>query len=166
VSERQRPIDQDPNPNCGIPRKHDHDHGRVGAAVLLTLALSGCATAMSTAPLENTYWKLLRAGGADVVVADGEREPHLVLHPARSTLAGHTGCNRFTLGYTLRGADLVFVRPAPLPAACQSAAATRQQALMLQALERTVHWRVAGQRLELLGSGGEVLAGFESVYLR
>ena len=156
------------------PRLEDRGSG---GAVLLLLALSACAAATSTAPLENTYWKLLRAGSVATVVQDGEREPHLVLHPARrephlvlhparAALAGHTGCNRIAFGYVLSGAEIVFARPVPLPAACKSAAATRQEALMLRALERTARWRVAGERMDLLDSAGQVLASFESVYLR
>ena len=145
------------------PRLEDRGSG---GAVLLLLALSACAAATSTAPLENTYWKLLRAGNVVTVVQDGEREPHLVLHPTRGALAGHTGCNRIAFGYVLSGAEIVFARPVPLPAACKSAAATRQEALMLQALERTARWRVAGERMDLLDSAGQVLASFESVYLR
>ena len=145
------------------PRLEDRGSGGV---VLLLLALSACAAATSTAPLENTYWKLLRAGSVATVVQDGEREPHLVLHPARAALAGHTGCNRIAFGYVLSGAEIVFARPVPLPAACKSAAATRQEALMLRALERTARWRVAGERMDLLDSAGKVLASFESVYLR
>ena len=137
-----------------------------GVAWLLVLALSACAATTSTAPLENTYWKLLRAGSVATVVQDGEREPHLVLHPARGALAGHTGCNRIAFGYMLSGTEIVFAWPLPLPAACKSAAATRQEALMLQALERTTRWRVAGERMDLLDSAGQVLASFESVYLR
>ena len=162
MSERQRPAKLD------LDTPHKRRDGRAASAVALWLALSlsGCATAMSTAQLENTYWKLLRADGVAAVVEDGEREPHFVLHPARAALAGHTGCNRLTLGYTLTGAALAFARPAPVPAACQRGAATRQQARMLQALGRTAHWRVVGEQLELLDSAGLVLASFESVYLR
>ena len=155
------------NPHLHAPhRRRDGRAASAASAVALLLALSGCANAMSTAKLENTYWKLLRVGAVPTVVEDGEREPHLVLHPARAALAGHTGCNRIGFGYTLGGTDLVFARPAPLPAACKSAAAARQQALMLQALERTAGWRVAGERLDLLDSAGQVMASFESVYLR
>ena len=139
---------------------------RAGGAVAAMLALSGCATAMATAALENTYWKLLQTGNLAAVVEEGEREPHFVLHPARAALAGHSGCNRFALAYRLDGAELVFTRPAAPPAACKSAAATRQQALLMHALERTTRWRVAGERLDLLDSAGQVLARFESVYLR
>lgn len=138
----------------------------MAAAAVTALALAGCATATSAATLENTYWKLLRARGETVTVAEGQREPHLLLQGPQRGLAGFSGCNRLGGSYGRGAAAAIHFEASLLTrSACDGAAALHEK-LFLDALARATAWRIAGDRLELLDGAGAVLAGFESVYLR
>lgn len=105
--------------------------------------------------LTNTYWKLVLLGGRAVAVAEGSREPHLILRIDGRTLAGSGGCNSLNGSYKLDGAALTFGPVATTKMMC--AGAMDQEQAFLQALGGVRGWRVDGDRLELLdGSGGEV----------
>jgi len=129
-------------------------------------ARSACEAAPSSsdASLENTTWKLVALRGKPVVGADRQREPHLILQPEQHRVTGSGGCNRIAGGYTLAGDRLTFGRTAGTLMAC--ADGMEQERAFLDALGTVARWRVAGQRLELLDSRGEVLARFEAVTLR
>lgn len=118
----------------------------------------------SAASLENTYWKLTTLRDKLVVVADRQREPHLILQPAQHRVAGSGGCNRFAGGYTLASDRLTFGRTAGTMMACVDS--MEQERVFLEALALVARWRVDGQRLELLDERGEVLLRFEALYLR
>lgn len=120
--------------------------------------------ARSTASLENTYWKLLDAGGTVARASDNQQEPHFILHPADHRVSGSGGCNRLTGGYETSGDRLAFGAIASTMRACPSGMDTERA--FLQALERVATWRIAGERLELRDAGGAVVARFESVYLK
>ena len=118
----------------------------------------------SAASLENTYWKLVTLRGQPVVVADRQREPHLILQPEQHRVAGSGGCNRIAGGYTLAGDRLTFGRTAGTMMACRDG--MEQERTFLDALGAVARWRIDGQRLELVDSRGDVLARFEAVVLR
>jgi heat shock protein HslJ len=139
---------------------------RRAAVIAAAAVLSACATAMSTAALQNTYWKLLRIGSEAVSVAEGQREPHLVLHGQGRGLVGFSGCNRVSGSFTLDGETIHFGDVVTSRMACANDAALRQEQRFLDVLPRTARWRIAGERLDLLDRDGAVLASFESVYLR
>lgn len=119
--------------------------------------------AFVTTPLENTYWKLVRLADAPVVVEDGQREPHLVLHADETRVAGSTGCNRLIGSYQLAGEDLAFGQLGSTMMACADGMQTERA--FLDALEKTASWRVLGEYLELYDAEGDRLARFEAVYL-
>jgi uncharacterized lipoprotein YbaY/heat shock protein HslJ len=118
----------------------------------------------SASSLENTYWKLTTLRGKPVVVADRQREPHLILQPAQHRVAGSGGCNRIAGGYTLAGDRLTFGRTAGTMMACVDS--MEQERAFLDALSTVARWRIDVQRLELLDERGEVLLRFEAVALR
>ena len=62
-----------------------------------------CGARFDTAPLENSYWKLTRLGGAPVLVAERQREPHLILRPQDGRFGGSGGCNTMAGGYRVDG---------------------------------------------------------------
>jgi heat shock protein HslJ/uncharacterized lipoprotein YbaY len=129
-------------------------------------AQSACEAplASSDAALENTLWKLLALRGKPVVVADLQREPHLVLQPEQHRVAGSGGCNRLAGGYTLAGDRLTFGRTVGTMMACPDG--MEQERAFHEALAAVARWRIDGQRLELLDSRGGVLARFEAVAAR
>jgi putative lipoprotein len=89
--------------------------------VLLRRSGDGAAEyAESTAPLENTYWKLTRLSAAPVEAAINQREPHLLLHPDDQRVSGSGGCNALAGTYATQGARIAFSRMAGTLMACRS----------------------------------------------
>lgn len=125
---------------------------------------SGDCESRSTATLENTYWKLVQAGGVPVKLAAQQREPYFVLHSTDHRVAGYAGCNRMSGAYTLAGDKLNFTQMAVTMMACAQGMEIEQA--FNQALEKVAAWRIDGEELELIDAGGEVVATFESRYLR
>jgi len=122
------------------------------------------ADSVSDAKLENTYWKLTAFGTAAVVVADNQREPHLILHPDDKRVSGSGGCNRLAGTYTVEGNRLTFSRMAGTMMACPSG--MEQERSFHDALGRAATWRIDGERLELSDATGKVIAQFESRYMK
>lgn len=143
--------------------------GSTGRATLqvdrfLSADASATCPAASTATLENTYWKLITLAGKPVNVTDGQREPHLLLHPGQQHVSGSGGCNRIMGSYTLSGDRLDFGKLASTLMMCLQGG--EQERDFLATLERTARWQVQGQQLTLLAADGNALAVFESRYLR
>lgn len=140
--------------------------GRASLQVDRFLSADAAATcpAASTASLENTYWKLITLAGKPVNVPDGQREPHLLLHPEQQRVSGSGGCNRIMGGYTLAGNRLGFGKLASTLMMCLQGG--EQERDFLASLERTAGWQVQGQQLTLLAADGSTLATLESRYLR
>lgn len=120
---------------------------------------------VATAPLQNTYWKLVRLGNEAVAPPVGQnREAHLVLHTQDRRLAGSGGCNRLMGSYVLEGGKLSFPSVATTRMACPEAGDTEGR--FLKALTQVAGYRLAGQQLVLLDTGGQALAQLEAVALR
>jgi heat shock protein HslJ len=118
----------------------------------------------STASLENIYWKAIRLGGHDVVVPEGTREPHFVLHAEDHHVAGTGGCNQFSGNYATAGDSLTFSALASTMMACAEPTMT-QEKWLTDALSQARTWRITGEQLELLRDG-KVIGTFVSVYLK
>lgn len=123
-----------------------------------------CGRPFVTEALENTYWKLTRLGERAVFVAEGQREPSLVLHPADHRFSGSGGCNAIAGSYALDGNRIELAPLAGTRMACAEGMDAEQA--YLAALARVRSWRVTGQHLELYGPAGELLLRFEAVWLR
>jgi putative lipoprotein len=139
--------------------------GAKSVDMLLRRASGQAAGTVPDAPLTNTYWKLIRMGATPVVVADNQREPHLILRPAEKRVSGSTGCNSLAGSYTLEADRLSFGRMAGTMMACADAVAEQEKAV-LTALAAAQRWRIAGERLELFDAQGQSVAQFESRYLQ
>ena len=122
-----------------------------------------CGPWVSTPELENTYWKLVRLGDQPMLVSAGRPEIHLRLVREGRKVQGFAGCNRLVGGYELGGQDLRFVGLATTRMACQEEMELEQA--FLKALGATARWNILSKHLELYGSGGELLARFESRYM-
>ena len=125
---------------------------------------SGGDAARESAPLENTYWKVMSIGDDTVTVAEGRREPHFVLRPSSQQVGGYAGCNTLLGKYELKGDELSFPGVASTMMACPEGMDTEKK--FLDTLRAASRWRIAGERLELLDSGGRVLARFERRLMR
>lgn len=121
---------------------------------------SGRVPGATVAPFENTYWRLADLGGTPVRIVP-QREPNFTLHSASNTVTGSGGCNRISGTYLLRGDHITFGRFTSTMMACSEGMDTERA--YLSALTRSVQWRIAGQRLELLNNRGVRVAGFEAV---
>lgn len=121
-------------------------------------------SALSTASLEGTYWKAITLAGHEVIVPEGTREAHFVLHAGEHRVAGTGGCNRFSGNYTINGDSLTFGTLASTMMACAERAMT-QEKWLTEALSRATTWRITGEQLELLRDGA-VIGVFRSVYLK
>ena len=119
----------------------------------------------ASAPLQNTYWKLVELKGQPVaMLPDQEREVRITLARQDQRLTGFTGCNALGGSYALSGASLRFDHLASSMQLCEPAlnALERQ---VLAALAATTGQRIDGQWLSLL-AGDRVLARLEAVALK
>ncbi len=118
-----------------------------------------CEAPMSSASLENTYWRLMRLRDQPVTVAEKQREPHLILHPDKMRVSGSGGCNQLMSSYSIDGDRLTFSRPASTRMACPQG--MEQEDAFLAALPSVVRWRISAEQLELLDENGNTVASFE-----
>ena len=132
--------------------------GGRGAEVAMTLRMVGSAS------LENTYWRLVRLGEKPVAGPEGQREAHLILHPAEGRVSGSGGCNLLTGSYELDGEKLTFGNIAGTLMACPAGMDVERE--FLAALKEVRKTRVLGQQLQLFNAAGEPVARFVAVYLR
>jgi heat shock protein HslJ len=129
-----------------------------------SLVVAACAGSAPPAPPENTYWKLLSLRSVPVEVAERQQEPHFILHPTDKRVSGSGGCNRMTGSYLLAGDRLTFSPLAGTRMACPQG--MEQEGRYLAALGTVARWRVEGQRMKLFDERGDVVAEFETRYLR
>ncbi|TCM78373.1 META domain-containing protein [Rhodovulum steppense] len=125
-----------------------------------------CTRPEPTAELANTYWRIDSLMGEDLPPVDGRREPHLVLLDApEARFRATVGCNQLIGRYERAGDRLTFAAGASTMMACPPPldALERQLSEVLKATRRI---RLEGERLDLLGDDGAVLAELRAVYLR
>jgi uncharacterized lipoprotein YbaY/heat shock protein HslJ len=133
---------------------------------VVDVAAEAQCPAQLTAPLVNTYWELVELGGQQPALKPQGRRPHFVLQPEAQGVPGvagitaHSGCNRMTGIYKLKGETLSFERMAGTLMAC--AAADDLERSFLRMLNAVRTWRTNGQELELRDESGKVIARFQS----
>ena len=115
-----------------------------------------------SAPLENTYWKLVEVNGKAVSVAPKHREAHLLLKPNGKKLQGFGGCNRILGSYQTKD-DSIRFKAVTTMMACVEGMDTEQE--FLKALQTTTSFKLSGELLELY-SNGTLLARFRAVWFR
>ena len=126
---------------------------RFTPSVLLALvALTGCALLRGrSAPLADTYWRLVELGGRPTMGGPGPQEAHLQFARDSARVTGFTGCNRLSGRYTLDGSSLRFGATATTRMACADPGGNRQEQEFLAALGGTTSHRIAGDTLVLVG---------------
>lgn len=127
-----------------------------------TALLGGCATVTNMAnapPLEGTHWRLSDLPGK--VLSEG-LAPTLQFDGIRAS--GSDGCNRFTGPYTRSGTEIRFgLELASTRMACPGHLQTRADAfsrVLVDARRYLIQTAATGDRLELLGADGAVIASF------
>jgi heat shock protein HslJ len=108
----------------------------------------------SSAVLDGSKWRLeaLVEGGNRVpVLADTE----VALEFAGKTVGGSAGCNRYNASYTADGDHLSVTAPRQTRMICPNPAGVMEQERhFLAALQAATTYRLADDRLELLGADG------------
>lgn len=115
--------------------------------------------------LTETYWKLIEVRGQPVQVAEGMREPSIVLHAQDSRMAGSGGVNRLMGGYTVDGGSLTFSQVASTMMAGPPEAMQQEQAIVA-ALGAVRGFGIAGNDLTLLDEAGAPVLKAVAVALR
>lgn len=138
--------------------------------ILGLLVLSGCAhhhaeprgdsAVRSTAQLLNTHWKLTQLGDRVITTPEGAREIHFVLHTENQRVAGFSGCNQMMGAYVLNGEELRFDQVGGTMMACTANMELEREFVGM--FGQVARWKIAGETLQLLDSGGNPLASFES----
>jgi uncharacterized lipoprotein YbaY/heat shock protein HslJ/uncharacterized lipoprotein NlpE involved in copper resistance len=138
--------------------------GRGSAATLVAERVErvrsgeSCPARFSSAPLEETEWRLTHLGGASVPPAkDARRQPYLTFSAGDASFSGSSGCNRLIGTYMVSNATIM-LKSGGTMIACREEAKT--EAAFLAALEATRTFRVAGRTLELFDPKGTRLARF------
>jgi putative lipoprotein len=136
-----------------------------GAPANVTLLLKRVASNdTAAASLENTYWKVMAIRGNSVVVAENQREPHLLLDPDGRRVTGHGGCNSLAGSYELTADRITFGQVASTMMACANG--MEQERALHEALRAVVRWQISGEQLKLLDSQGSTIIELVSRYLR
>jgi putative lipoprotein len=118
------------------------------------------------AALTNTYWRIVRLGDLDVQVADGRREPHIILRQIEGNrrYSATVGCNQIGGTFSVEGESLILSQGISTRMACLPPLDALEQRLITM-LSETKSFRIAGDRLELFDASGASIALFEAVYL-
>ena len=124
-----------------------------------------CERHRADASLTNTYWRIVKLGDEDVRAEDGHREPHMLLRANEARFSATVGCNQLIGGYETAGESLRFGQVASTLMACPPPLDQLERRLV-EALENTRTWHIAGQVLELRDGEGQSVALLQAVYLR
>ena len=122
-----------------------------------------CAGRVTDYGIENNRWRPVRIGEHAVNVADGEREPWIVLDPRTKRVTGSGGCNRINGTYEAGAGTLRF---GPLAATMMSCLSMETESAFLRALQEVRRYRLSGRTLDLLDDRGRRLVRLEERNLR
>ncbi len=118
------------------------------------------------ADLVNTYWKILTIGDMQMEVAEGRREPHMILRGGDAVgYSATVGCNQINGGYELDGETLRLNPGMSTMMACLPPLDIAEAALKT-ALPQVARWQVDGQNLTLEDAAGTALMTLVAVYLQ
>ncbi|HXV26101.1 MAG TPA: YbaY family lipoprotein [Alphaproteobacteria bacterium] len=124
-----------------------------------------CERARASASLENTYWRIVRLGEQEVGVAEGRREPHLLLRGGsdEKRFSATLGCNQMVGGYRLEESGISFTAVASTMMACPPPLDDLERQLG-NTLAKAKQWRIIGNTLELIDEADRPVALFVAVY--
>ena len=144
--------------NGSVPRRL-----ALAAALLLALPTVVGAQVEEPAP-EGVEWHLASyAVDGQVTPAPWYIDATLLLEDG--TASGSTGCNRYSVGYALDGASLVFDEAMTLTRMACAAEQGKVEDAFLANLPLTATWAVEDDLLTLADTGGESLLAFEHVVI-
>ena len=131
-------------------------------ALFLLLQCKPPAKDVSTASLQNTYWKLSTMNGKAIVTPENGREVHIVLSKEGDDLKlkGFAGCNSMGGSYTTTGDNIKFV-VISTKMFCQDRMEVENY--LFSVLQKADHYKIEGEKLTLY-EGTTLLTTFDSVY--
>jgi len=123
-----------------------------------------CGGRVTTSELLDTRWKLTRLGDEPVIVAENQREPHLVLRSQDNRVSGFGGCNNFKGSYEIEGRSINFSPMAATMMACAHGADTERA--FLAALGKATGFFKTAHHFEFVDADGGMLLRFEATELQ
>jgi copper homeostasis protein (lipoprotein) len=135
----------------------------VVARFIAVWPMQTCERSMYDEALVDTYWKVLRVGEITLGVAEGRREPHMVLRSREGAYVATVGCNQLFGSFGLDGASLAFSQGASTMMVCAPPLDDWERALA-GALAAAESWQTVGPGLELFDAGGASIALFQAVH--
>ena len=128
--------------------------------LLLVSCMKGetAASVLDINRIEGVHWYLTEVDGSPVSPMADDKQPHILLDPAKKQAAGFAGCNHFFVGYELDGFSLTFGPIGATRMACPDPE-TRLETNVFEALENTRKWKKADGALLLL-DGDAFIARF------
>ncbi|MEM7135731.1 MAG: META domain-containing protein [Myxococcota bacterium] len=114
----------------------------------------------SVASLTETEWVLVELNGAPAAPGANGKAPTLTLQGAEPRASGFAGCNRFSGGYVLEGAQLRFPALAMTSMACPDGMEVERA--FAKSLGATENFSIDGDTLTLSSADGGQLAKFSA----
>ena len=110
------------------------------------------------AGIEDIQWYLQEVAGSLISPMANDKQPHIMLDPARKQATGFAGCNTFFGTYEMGGASLKFGPFGSTRMACPDLQMSLETEVF-KALDKTRAWKIKDNRLLLLNDE-KVLARF------
>jgi putative lipoprotein len=127
-----------------------------GAGRTVDILLKRAATAPAAdSALMNTPWRILSIAGDPLQAVEGKRAPQLTLRSenGRNAWSATLGCNQMSGGLEVTADRIEFRAGMATLMACPSPLDVLERQLG-QSLMASTHWRIQGNRLELLDDAG------------
>lgn len=131
---------------------------RALAALVLVLPLLGCTASDDATQLQGPTWRSVEVLGDPVT----EDPPVTATFAADDTVAGSSGCNRYTGPARVTGDRLEVGPLASTMMACEPTTVMERESAYLQALESADRWERDGDRLRVRDTAGAVVLVFEA----
>lgn len=126
------------------------------ALLILVLAACGGTTPAAPASLAGTSWVLQTLNGQPLVAGTT-----ITLDFTGGEIGGTAGCNQYGGSYTVEGDQLTFGMLFMTEMYCMDPEGVMaQESAYLETLATVARYRMAGERLELLDSDGQVVLSF------
>jgi len=128
-------------------------------SLFLGILLVSCVKRETAGPgpeaagIEGIQWYLLEVAGSTISPMADDKQPHILLDPARKQATGFSGCNNFFGGYELDGSSLKFGPVGATRMACPDLE-TGLETEVFKTLDQTRAWETKEEELLFLNDSG------------
>ena len=140
--------------------------------LLASLSITACQSTTaanvdttSTAELRNTLWKLTALNGVAIKSAEGQRMASLKLTSEASQVRIVTACNQGSAAYKVDGKSIKFDVAMSTKMMCQPEP-MKQEAAFFKVIREAARYEIKGEMLYLYSADNQLLASFQSEYLK